>query len=62
VRYRIDTVIGQLVERFHAKKIWARDACHLTSRWMRKLLGHTFAVLFCCQLELPPLHSATLVI
>jgi hypothetical protein len=26
---RIETVIGQLVERYHAKPIWARDAWHL---------------------------------
>ena len=32
-RYRIETVFGQLVDRFHAKKVWARDAWHLTSRW-----------------------------
>lgn len=25
MRYRIETVFGQLVERFHAKRIWARD-------------------------------------
>ena len=31
-RYRIETVFGQLVDRFHAKKVWARDAWHLTSR------------------------------
>lgn len=34
-RYRIETVIGQLVERFHAKKVWARNAWHLISRWFR---------------------------
>ncbi len=62
MRYRIETVIGQLVDRFHIKKVWARDAWHLTSRWMRKLLSHTIAVLFCCQAELPPLHLAKLVV
>jgi hypothetical protein len=61
-RYRIETVIGQLVERFHAKKVWARDAWHLTSRWMRKLLSHTIAVLFCVQAGLPPLRLAELII
>ena len=39
-RYRIETVFGQLVERFHVKKVWARDAWHFTSRWWRKLLSH----------------------
>ena len=28
-RRRIETVIGQLVERYHAKRVWARDAWHL---------------------------------
>jgi len=60
-RYRIETVIGQLVDRFHIKKVWARDAWHLTSRWMRKLLSHTLAVLFCCQAKLPPLQLANLI-
>ena len=32
-RRRIETVIGQLVERYHAKRVWARDAWHLWSRW-----------------------------
>jgi hypothetical protein len=49
VRYRIETVFGQLVERYHAKKIWARDLWHFTSRWMRKLLSHTLAVFFSLQ-------------
>jgi Transposase DDE domain len=47
MRYRIETVIGQLVERFHAKRTWARDAWHLYSRWMRMILSHTIAALFC---------------
>jgi hypothetical protein len=51
MRYRIETVFGQLVERFHAKRLWARDVWHLTSRWMRKLLSHTLAVFFCVQTQ-----------
>jgi len=47
MRYRIETTFGQLVERFHAKRVWARDLWHLTSRWMRKFLSHTLAVYFC---------------
>jgi hypothetical protein len=31
-RRRIETVIGQLVERYRAKKMWTRDRWHLTSR------------------------------
>lgn len=62
MRYRIDTVFSQLTERFHAKKVWARDAWHLLSRWLRKILSHTLAVYFCTQAGLPPLHFADLLI
>lgn len=41
VRRLIETVIGQLVGRFHIEKVWARDLWHLTSRLNRKLLAHT---------------------
>jgi Transposase DDE domain len=51
LRYRIETVFGQLVERFQAKRVWARDLWHLTSRWMRKFLSHTLAVFFCVQTQ-----------
>ncbi len=61
MRYRIETVFGQLVERFHAKRVWARDLWHLTSRWMRKFLSHTLAVFFCFQNDLPYLSFAKLV-
>jgi hypothetical protein len=60
-RYRIETVFGQLVERFHAKKIWARDAWHLTARWWRKIISHLIAVLFCQQLGLSPLRFSELI-
>ena len=43
-RYRIETVFSQLVGRFNAKKVWARDLWHLTNRWWRKILAHTLAV------------------
>ena len=49
LRYRIETVFGQLVERFHAKRVWACDLWHLTSRRMRKFLSHVLAVFFCTQ-------------
>jgi hypothetical protein len=60
MRYRIDTVFGQLVDRFHAKRTWARDAWHLTSRWLRKILSHTVAAWCCQQVGLPLLHFADL--
>lgn len=43
-RRRIETVISQLSERFHAEKVRARDLWHLTSRWARKMLSHTLAI------------------
>jgi hypothetical protein len=61
-RYRIETVIGQLVERFHAKRVWARDLWHLCSRWLRRVLSHTFAVYICQQNGHPSLHFADLVV
>jgi len=35
--YHNQTVFGQLMERFKAKRVWARDLWHLTSRWMQML-------------------------
>jgi hypothetical protein len=43
-RRRIETVIGQLVGRYHAKRTWARDLWHLLTRIYRKVLSHTVAV------------------
>jgi hypothetical protein len=44
-RYRIDTVFGQLTQRYSVKRVWARDLWHLTSRLLRKVLSHTIAFL-----------------
>ena len=46
-RRRIETVISQLVERYGAKRVWARDRWHLTSRWLRKILSHTMSFYLC---------------
>lgn len=54
-RRRIETVFGQLVGRYHCKRVWARDPWHLTARWLRKLLSHTIALFFCQQRGLAPL-------
>lgn len=55
LRWRIETVAAQFVERYHLKRIWARDAWHLTSRVLRKALSHTLAVYLCLERGLPPL-------
>ena len=46
MRYLIDTVFGQLTDRFQIKHVWARDLWHLTSRVYRKVLAHTLALIF----------------
>jgi len=61
VRYCIETVFVQLIERFHAKRVWARDLRHLTSRWMRKFLSHTVAVYLCFLGDISYLSFAKLV-
>ncbi len=43
-RRLVETVIGQLAERFHLEKIRARDRWHLTSRIARKILAHTLGI------------------
>jgi len=60
VRYRIDTVFGQLAERLHVKRVWAQDPWHLWSRLLRKLLDHTLAVLLNTQAGTPHIQLARL--
>jgi hypothetical protein len=60
LRWRIETVAAQFVERFHLKRLWARDAWHLTSRVLRKVLSHTLAVGLCLEQGYPPLSFAQL--
>jgi hypothetical protein len=43
-RRHVETVIGQLTERFHIEKVRARDLWHLTSRMARKILAHTLGI------------------
>ncbi len=42
-RRLVETVIGQLSNRFHLQTVKARDLWHLTNRINRKLLAHTIA-------------------
>ena len=49
IRRRIETVISQLAERYHAKRVRAKDLWHLASRWFRKILSHTAVVRLCQQ-------------
>lgn len=43
-RRLIETVVGQLTERFHIEKIRARDLWHKASRFWRKILAHTVCI------------------
>jgi hypothetical protein len=60
LRWRIETVAAQFLDRFHLKRLWARDVWHLTSRLLRKVLSHTCAVYLCLAHGLPPLQFAHL--
>lgn len=62
IRYRIETTFGQLVERYHAKRVWAHYTWHLCSRLLRKVLSHTIAVLFTHHLGYAPLQLARLLL
>ena len=54
-RRLVETVIGQLAERFHIEKVRARELWHQTSRLIRKLLSHTVAVFINQLLQREPL-------
>ena len=60
LRYRIDTVFSQLVERYSVKRMWARDLWHQGSRLLRKVLSHTVAFLLNHLLGNRPLQLAKL--
>ncbi|WP_052567991.1 hypothetical protein [Ktedonobacter racemifer] len=61
VRYRIDTLFGQLVERGGAKREWARDVWHLRNRLLRLVFMHSMALLFNLELGHAPLQLGALV-
>jgi len=55
-RRLVETVIGQLADRFNIEKVRARDLWHLTNRFVRKLLAHTVAVFLNYCLHRDPLQ------
>ena len=61
IRRLIETVGSQLCQRFFMKKVWARDLWHLTNRICRKILAHTFCVLFCLREGVSPLNFSKLI-
>jgi hypothetical protein len=61
LRQIIEPVIGQLAQRFHCQRTWARDLWHLCSRLARKILSHTVAVLLNARQGHPPLQLDLLI-
>lgn len=61
VRYRIDTVFGQLTDRCQLKRVWARDLWHLRHRLLRAILMQTWCVWLHQPLEAPCLQLDHLV-
>jgi hypothetical protein len=60
-RRLVETVIGQLTERFHIEKVRARKRWYLTNRIARKVLAHTICVFINKQNDNPPLQFELLV-
>ena len=60
-RRKIETVIGQLTERFHIQKVRAKDIWHLSHRIIRKILSHTVSVILNSRLGNPPLQLEILI-
>jgi hypothetical protein len=60
IRYRIETVFGQLCDRLSIKRVWARDLWHLSSRLLRKVLAHTLLVVLNREQGHEPLRLAEL--
>lgn len=60
-RRLVETVIGQLTERFQIENNRARDLWHLTSRIYRKVAAHTLCILLNRQLGRPNLQFDGLV-
>lgn len=60
-RRLVETVIGQLTERFHIEKVRARDLWHQFSRFWRKILAHTTAIKLNLSVKNEPLQFEHLV-
>ena len=55
-RRLVETVIGQLSERFNIEKVRARDCWHLSNRIARKVLAHTVGAAINKMMEYPPIQ------
>jgi hypothetical protein len=56
VRYKVETVNGQLAERYNVKRTWAKDLWHLCHRIIRKVLSHTVAIVLTARAGHQPLQ------
>ncbi len=54
LRQPVEPLIGQLAGRLNAKRMWGRDLWHVCSRFLRKVLAHTAAVMLNERLGNPP--------
>src|SRR5262249_42584224 len=59
-RWRVETVNGQLADRYRAKRLWVKDLGRLCHRLIRKVFSHTVAVWLNVTAGLPPLRFADL--
>jgi hypothetical protein len=59
-RQKIETIFSQLVERYKMKVVRARDTWHFSWRFVRKILSHTMAVVFCRREGVPPARFSEL--
>ena len=55
-RRLVETVIGQLSERFNIEKVRARDCWHLSNRIARKVLAHTVGAAINKMMGYPPIQ------
>jgi hypothetical protein len=60
LRYFVETVQGQLADRYHIKRTKVKDLWHLQHRITRKILSHTAAAWLCRQAGVPSLRFARL--
>ncbi|WP_282549711.1 IS982 family transposase [Acinetobacter pseudolwoffii] len=61
-RRKIETVIGQLVDRFNIQKVRAKDLWHLSHRFIRKILSHTVCVVLNKKLGHSPIQLEKLIL
>jgi hypothetical protein len=60
LRMKVETVNGQLQDRFGLARLWAQDEWHLQGRVMRKVLAHTLGIYFNVRDGRPPLQLSGL--